>query len=85
MTLDEIKERNNKIEADKAWETSWTRHLTIAACTYITIFCYLTLLGMDRVYLHALVPVMGYLLSTITLPVFKTYWVSNIYKKRGLS
>jgi hypothetical protein len=81
MNLEEIKNRNAKVEADKAWETSWTRQLLITLATYLTIMCYLTLLGMERVYLHALVPAMGYFLSTLTLPIFKQYWIDNIYKR----
>lgn len=81
MDLEEIKNRNTRVEADKAWETSWTRRLLITIATYITIMIYLTFLGMERVYLHALVPAMGYFLSTLTLPIFKQYWIQNIYKR----
>jgi hypothetical protein len=84
MSLDDIHARNARVEADKAWETSWTRRLSIALATYITIMFYLTLLGMDRVYLHALVPVVGYLLSTVTLPVLKKYWMKKIYNKKKI-
>jgi len=33
----EIKERNKRVEADKAWETSNTRKLIIFVLTYIVI------------------------------------------------
>ncbi len=81
MDIEALKIRNAKVEADKAWETSWTRRIAITLATYFTIMIYLTFLGMDRVYLHALVPAMGYFLSTLTLPFLKTYWVQNIYKR----
>ena len=29
-----IKERNKKVELDKAWETSWTRKMCIGILTY---------------------------------------------------
>lgn len=83
MNIEDIKERNAKVEADKAWETSWTRRLLVTAATYLTIMCYLTFLGMERVYLHALVPAMGYLLSTLTLPYFKQWWIHKIYKREA--
>ncbi len=82
MSLEDIHARNARVEADKAWETSWTRRLCIAIATYLTIMCYLTALGMERVYLHALVPSIGYLLSTMTLPILKQYWLKNIYKRK---
>jgi hypothetical protein len=80
MTLDAIHERNARVEAEKAWETSWTRKITITALTYIVVVVYLTILGMERVWLHALVPAAGYFLSTLSLPYFKRYWLRNIYK-----
>ena len=39
--LSSIEERNRRVEADKAWETSWTRRLLIAVLTYGVIAVYL--------------------------------------------
>jgi hypothetical protein len=33
--IQRIKERNRKVEMDKAWEVSWTRRIFILAMTYI--------------------------------------------------
>ena len=35
-----IKERNKKVELDKAWETSWTRKMCIGILTYIVVVIY---------------------------------------------
>ena len=35
-----IKERNKKVELDKAWETSCTRKICICLLTYIVVFIY---------------------------------------------
>lgn len=83
--IETLKERNARVEADKAWETSWTRKIIITFLTYVIVMVYLTGLGMERVYLHALVPAMGYFLSTLSLPFFKGWWVGNIYKKNEVS
>lgn len=80
MNLEEIQNRNARVEADKAWETSWTRKIIITFLTYFIVMFYLTMLGMERVYLHALVPAGGYFLSTLSLPYFKRWWIGNIYK-----
>ena len=40
-----IKERNKKVEADKAWELSWTRRLFITAGIYV-------LAGFERMVLN---------------------------------
>ena len=80
MDLDLIQERNARVESDKAWETSWTRKLSIAGLTYLILVFYLPTLGVEKSYLHATVPVCGYLLSTLTLPFIKRRWLQKIYK-----
>ena len=39
-----IKDRNRKVEIDKAWETSWTRRLCIATATYLIAGIWLVLI-----------------------------------------
>lgn len=84
MSVDEFKARNAKVEADKAWETSWTRKVVITIATYVIITAYLALLGVEKFYLHACVPAGGYFLSTLTLPFLKAYWIKTIYKPKGV-
>ena len=80
MDLDSIQQRNAKVEADKAWETSWTRRILIAIMTYIIVSIYQICLGMHEFYLHAFVPSIGYLLSTLSLPHLKRWWLKKFYK-----
>lgn len=75
--LDAIEARNARVGADKAWETSWTRRGFIAGITYVCVAVLLTLLGHDGVFKHALVPVLGYLLSTLSLPLVKNLWLKQ--------
>lgn len=79
--IQEIKERNARVEADKAWETSWTRRGLIAMFTYFIVVIFLISINAQDPWLTALVPVGAYLLSTLTLPFIKKWWVSNSYKK----
>lgn len=78
--LESLHSRNARVETDKAWETSWTRKLSIAAITYVFLVFYLPVLGLEKSYLHATVPVFGYLFSTFTLPLIKKSWLQKIYK-----
>lgn len=80
--LESIRARNARVEADKAWEMSWTRKIIITAFTYVVVSAYLIVLGMEKFYLHALVPAGGYFLSTLSLPAFKRFWIENIYKAK---
>ncbi|MBI2572625.1 hypothetical protein HYV86_02085 [Candidatus Woesearchaeota archaeon] len=79
--LNQIHERNRRVEADKAWETSKTRRSIIAVMTYAVVVVFLWLIGVSNPFLNALVPVVGFLLSTLTLSYFKKKWVARSYKK----
>ena len=72
--LEAIEKRNKKVELDKAWETSWTRRLSIAALTYVVIVIYLVFIDNDKPYINALVPVVGFILSTLALSWIKDIW-----------
>jgi hypothetical protein len=72
-----IEERNNRVTADKAWETSWLRRGLIAGITYACAAILLSVLGDSDAWKHALVPVLGYLLSTFSLPPIKKIWIER--------
>jgi len=73
--LDEIKSRNARVEREKAWEVSWTRRLVIAAAICLTVWVWLFNIGVDHAELHALVPGAAYVLSTLSLPIIKDWWL----------
>ena len=77
IRLQEIEERNRRVEADKAWETSWARRGLIALITYVCAVILLSILGNAAAWAGAFVPVMGYILSTLTLPAAKTAWLKR--------
>ena len=79
--LQEIKERNARVEADKAWETSWTRRGIISIFTYFIVVIFLISINAQDPWLTGLVPAGAYLLSTLTLPFVKRWWVANSYRK----
>ena len=78
--LNKIEERNKKVEIDKAWETSWTRRILIALFTYLAIALYLKFIVKIDPWINAIVPTFGFLLSTLTLPIFKSIWETSIHK-----
>ena len=69
-----IKERNRQVELNKAWETSWTRRVFILAMTFIVACVWLFVIGEQDIFLKAMVPTVGYLLSTLSIPWLKTWW-----------
>lgn len=72
--IEAIKERNKKVELDKAWEVSWTRRLFIAFGTYVVAIFWLMMIGENLFWLKAFWPAVGYVLSTLSLPVAKRWW-----------
>jgi hypothetical protein len=72
-----VEARNKRVEAEKAWEVSATRRLSIAATTYVAACIFLSIIGTPNTVLAALVPTGGYLLSTLSLPWIKKRWMQN--------
>jgi len=72
--LEAIKQRNKKVEANKAWEISWIRRISIAAITYVTIVIFFTVADLPRPFISACIPMLGYLLSTLTVRVVRKVW-----------
>ncbi len=75
--LETIEQRNKRVELDKAWETSFARRGFIASVTYLVAFWFMWSIGVDDAYLNALVPTGGYILSTLSLPFLKKYWIKH--------
>ncbi len=75
--LEAIKERNRKVEADKAWEISKIRRSIIAIMTYFIVVLFLYLIHAPYPWLNALVPVLGFILSTLTLSAIKKRWIKK--------
>tara|TARA_Y100000310_G_scaffold345709_1_gene468627 strand:- start:31962 stop:32216 length:255 start_codon:yes stop_codon:yes gene_type:complete len=78
--INSIMERNSRVESDKAWETSKTRRLLLAAATYILILYFLILIDAPNPYLNALIPAAAYLIQQYSVPFIKNLWIKNIKK-----
>jgi hypothetical protein len=78
--LKSIKERNRRVEIDKMWETSFARKSLIALLTYVTISTFFVFARVENPFFNAIVPTLGFLLSTLTLNFFKKIWVRNMLK-----
>ena len=77
--IQDIKERNKKVELNKAWETSFTRKICIMVLTYIVVILYsLSISKINNVFLSSLVPVIGFTLSTLSLNAIRKIWENKI-------
>ncbi len=73
--IEKIKQRNAKVELDKAWETSLIRRLCICILTYIVVVIYTySTSKINNMWLSSLVPVIGFTLSTLSLKFIRKLW-----------
>lgn len=73
--IEQIKQRNKKVELDKKWETSFTRRICICILTYIVVVIYSYLIRyFDNILLSSLVPVIGFTLSTLSVRYIRKIW-----------
>ena len=72
-----LEDRNRRVEKDKAWEVSFTRRGFIAGTTYVAALLFMALNGMQNAPLQALIPAGAYVLSTLSLPPLKSWWLKR--------
>lgn len=73
----EIEKRNKRVENDKAWETSTLRKILIIIMTYIIVVLYQTIADTTNIFLSAVVPCLGFYLSTQSIELIKRIWISK--------
>ena len=76
-----IKERNARVEFDKAWETSLERKILLSALTYIVVLSFFLLARLPDPFLNSLVPALAFFLSSSTLSLFKRLWLEKRRKQ----
>lgn len=72
-----IQGRNARVEKEKAWETSWQRKLSIIVTTYFVMILVFSSLGNTEPFLNAIVPTLGYTLSTLSME-----WMKRLFLKK---
>ena len=74
-----IKKRNRRVEADKAWETSWFRKVLIFVLTYAVIVLFFYAAKLPKPFVNSIVPAVAFVLSTLTLNFFKKTWLRRFF------
>ncbi len=72
-----IEERNKRVEGDKAWEGSWLRKIIIIVLTYIFAVLYLFTADNTNPLFGAVVPCVGFFLSTQSIGFIKKLWLKK--------
>jgi hypothetical protein len=79
--IEAIKKRNLLVEGEKAWETSYIRRGILTAFTYLAIGIYLFIINVPKPWLNAIIPAIAFMLSTLTLPFFRSIWLKHVYRR----
>ena len=80
--LQAILDRNRRVEIDKAWEVSLTRRGFIALLIYATTAFLFWINRLPVPLLQALIPSAAFVLSTLSLPWVKRWWVASAPRRR---
>lgn len=75
LEIEAIKKRNQRVEADKAWETSWARRVIILLLTYAVVVVFFLFARLPKPFINAIVPAIAFVLSTLTVPLFRNWWL----------
>lgn len=74
LRISSIEARNRRVELEKAWELSLTRKVSILGLTYFFMILVFWSLENEKYALNAIVPTLGFFLSTLSLPKVKAWW-----------
>lgn len=74
IRLERIEDRNSRVELAKRWETSRTRTLLVLLLTYFVMCLVFMALNAERIFASALIPTLGFFLSTWSLPFARKFW-----------
>ena len=75
--ITDIEKTNKRVEGDKAWETSSLRKFLIVVLTYVFAVLYLKIADTTNPFFGAVVPCVGFYLSTQTLSIIKKKWLNK--------
>ena len=75
--IDGLKKRNLRVEADKAWETSWTRRIIIFVFTYLVMVIFFYFAELANPFKNAVVPSIAFVISTLSIPIIKKWWLNR--------
>ena len=75
--IKKIEERNKRVESDKAQETCILRKILVIIFTYIFAVLYLKIADTTNPFFGAVVPCVGFYLSTWSINIIKKWWIKK--------
>jgi len=81
IEIEKLKESNKKVDTNKAWEISLTRKIFLMFLIYLVVTLTLIATKNPQPFVSALIPSIGFFLSTLSVPFAKNIWKKYIYDK----
>ncbi|TSC86540.1 MAG: Uncharacterized protein G01um10148_526 [Parcubacteria group bacterium Gr01-1014_8] len=81
--LEAIKQRNSRVEGDKAWETSPVRAAILAAITFVVTSAGLMMIDNENPFRNGIIAAIGYVLSTLSFSFLKRRWIVSYVARLG--
>ena len=72
--IEDLKARNVRVDENKAWETSFVWRIFLLLFTYVLTAVVFWAIGVRNFALNALIPALGYYLSTLSIPFLRNSW-----------
>lgn len=72
--LKRILTRNQKVDEEKRWKESLTHRLSVTVLIYIISVCCFYFASVHEIFIVALIPSLGYFISTIKLKLIRHIW-----------
>lgn len=81
-TVERIRLSGKYSNLQKNWENSRIRVITVAVSMYVLTLTFMLILQVQNPIVSALLPTVGYMLSTNSIPLVRRIWVRN-YLRTG--
>lgn len=78
--IKKLKQRNKKVEQNKAWEVSIARKSILSILIYICVLICFLYLDISNPFFNAIIPTTAFILSTMSMTWFKYLWLNKFYK-----
>ncbi len=75
--VEKIKQRNQRVELDKAWETSLARKIILLILTYLVVVIFFLITHLPDPFANAAITSLTFIISSLTIPLFKKWWLKN--------
>ena len=73
--IQNIEDRNKRVEADKSWERSLARRVILAISSYLVIAIFFIFIKIEKPWINAIVPALAFMIQQLSMPFFKKKWL----------